>query len=67
MDTSKLAGKIAEKGYNKRSFAEKVGIKYWSFNRRMAGTSEFTLHEVQRMADVLEIRNDPSELQRIFF
>ncbi|WP_251613000.1 helix-turn-helix domain-containing protein [Senimuribacter intestinalis] len=63
MNKNLLRGKIAEKGYNQKLLAEKVGMSSNSLSRKISGKREFTLSEMISICKVLEI-DDP---KAIFF
>lgn len=64
---SRVNGKIRELRLTQGSFAELVGMNPKTFNRKMRGHADFTFDEVSRMIDAMGIRDDLSELHRIFF
>lgn len=64
---NKLRGKISEKGLSISKFAEQIGMVCNTFSRKINGGADFTWDEVEKMINVLGLKEDPSELHRIFF
>ena len=58
MDKFKLEYEIKSHGYNIESFCKEVGISRSAFYKKCdpGSTSEFTLGEIQRIMDVLELK-----------
>lgn len=52
---SKLRNAMAEKGYNVARLAGEIGINEVTLYRKLKGTTEFTLREMQSICQVLEI------------
>ena len=59
-----LKGRIVAAGLNLGEFAEKVGIPYTTFSRRMK-SKIFGSDEIERMAKVLNLT--PQDINDIFF
>lgn len=61
-NTSKLRGRIAEKGYTMGSFSKAVGISRPSLRMKLSGEREFKASEITKSCLVLEIsRHDIGE------
>lgn len=65
MNTAKLRGKIAEKGFTVKSFCEAAEINRSTFDRKMGGRSEFDREEIEKIIRVLELTDEETKL--IFF
>lgn len=63
MNVKALYDKMRERGVTVGGMCELLGISRSAFYRRTRGISEFTLSEIQRMREVLEL----STLDEIFF
>lgn len=63
MDVNKLKGKMREKKYTQATLAKKLDITTQSLSAKLNNRSQFTLSEVVKMIDVLEIENPA----KIFF
>ena len=64
----KIRGKIKELGYsNNASFAEAIEMHPKTFDRKLNGHHDFFFDEIEKMVDVFGIRNDSTEIRRIFF
>lgn len=61
----KLKGKIAESGLTQSEIAEKIGISAPSLNAKVNGARPFTIDEVQRLVQAINLTND--DLISIFF
>ncbi len=58
-NTSKLKGRIAEKGFTLSSLSEAVHISRPCVRKKINGTVDFKASEIERMCEVLEIsKND---------
>lgn len=64
-NTSKLKGKIAEKGYTFSSFADAVNISRPALRKRINGTADFKVSEIERVCSVLDIAR--AEISDYFF
>lgn len=64
-NTSKLRGRIVEKGFTLESFSEAVGMTRQTLRHRLDGTREFKVSEIQRSCEVLSISRD--EIGDYFF
>ncbi|MCI2959514.1 helix-turn-helix domain-containing protein [Agromyces atrinae] len=51
----KVAASILRSGRTKASVASAAGIPHTTFNRKIHGHTEFTISELLRIAEVLEI------------
>lgn len=60
-----LKQKIKDSGLKINFVAEKVGISYQAFWQKMEGKSKFTLEEIQKLCDVLNLSTEDRDL--IFF
>lgn len=61
-----LRAKIEQSGKKKGYLAEKCGLSYAAFNRRVSGAVEFTSSEIQALCVELGI-TDWAEKEAIFF
>lgn len=50
---------MTEMGYSRETFAEEIGMNYQSLCRRLNGTTDFSLKEMQTICKVLNI-TDPA-------
>lgn len=57
MDKLKLYYLIKSKGYKVKDFCKVVGISECAFSRKVNGKSEFTLDEIKRICEALEIKD----------
>lgn len=57
MNGNLLKAKIAERGETQGSVAKAVGMSPNSLNRKIGGKRDFTLGEVNRLCDYLQIQN----------
>ncbi len=55
MDRYKLEYEVKRKGLTLGELALKIGLSRSSLSRKMAGSTEFTLSEMQSIADVLNL------------
>ena len=55
----KLKGRMTEMGYTRPEFAKAMGLNYQSLNRRLNGTTDFTLTELVTISKLLNI-TDPA-------
>lgn len=55
IDTSKLRGRIAEKGYTISSLANEIGISRVTLGAKLHGKSDLTLSEVLKIASILDV------------
>ena len=65
MNTAKLRGKIAEKGFTITYFCEAANINRSTFDRKVAGRGEFTREEIEKIIRVLEMTDEETRI--IFF
>ncbi|WP_040328564.1 DUF739 family protein [Clostridium ihumii] len=61
MDVNKLKGKMVEKKYTQKSMAREIGITQQSLNAKLNNRSQFTLDEIVKIVNILEIE-DPIEI-----
>ena len=64
-NTSKLKGRITEKGYNLTSFSEAVHISRPCLRKRINGLADFKASEIEKICEVLEISR--SDMCSYFF
>lgn len=64
-DTKKLREKIDESGYKMRYIANKLGITYQGFLKKVNNETEFKISEVNTLCKILSISND--DMMVIFF
>lgn len=65
INTNKLKGKMAENGFTQEKLANALGISHHTMNRKILGTSEFTVGEVVKICEILKI-NDVETKVNIF-
>ncbi len=65
MKKQELKGQIRAKGFTQKSFSEALGISPASLSRKLAGTHDFTVGEIRRMKELLEL--DTDEAVTLFF
>ena len=53
VDTSRLRGKMAEKGITQGEMAQKLGIDASTFNRKMTGKGDFSVLEALCIVRIL--------------
>lgn len=58
MDLQKLKGLIREKGESYKSCAEAIGMSITSFANKMNGKSAFTVPEIHKLSDFLQLSRD---------
>ena len=56
-NTYKLKGRITEKGYSLKSFAEALHMSRPCLRSRLNGTTDFRVSEIERICDILGIAN----------
>ncbi|MBE6555771.1 MAG: DUF739 family protein [Ruminococcaceae bacterium] len=64
-NTSKLKGRIAEKGHTLTSFSGAVGISRPCLRKRINGFADFKVSEIERICTVLNIAK--AEIGDYFF
>lgn len=64
-DLTLLNDKIKDSGLMKQAIAEKAGMKYHTFARRINGFGEFTASEITGISKALNLK--ASERNAIFF
>lgn len=64
-NTSKLKGRIVEKGYTLASFSEAVNISRPCLRKRINGQVDFKTSEIERVCSTLDISR--SEMADYFF
>lgn len=57
MDKLRLLYEIKSKGYKVKDFCKIVGISSSAFSKKINGKSEFTLGEIKRICNTLEIKD----------
>lgn len=57
MKFRKLKGLMTEKGYSQNKLANRLGISVQSLNAKLNERNKFTLREVVKIVEVLEIEN----------
>lgn len=55
VDYSKLRGRIKEKNYSEKEFANLIGMSAPTFSGKLKGTTFFNTEEIKKAAKVLEI------------
>lgn len=65
VNTRKLRGKMAEKGYTQRTLAEKMKRNKNTLNAKINGKTPFTDEEIESACEALEIE-EAAEVCRIF-
>lgn len=60
-----LRKKIDESGYKLAWLAERCGITYFGFNKKLKGDTEFKASEIAILKDILKLTDE--EVQAIFF
>ncbi len=65
IDYSKLRGKIKEKNYSEKEFANLIGMSAPTFSGKLKGITFFNTEEIKRAAKVLEI--DKQDVYSYFF
>lgn len=61
----RLKGAIYRAGYTIETFSKEVGIHPLTFSRKMRGLRQFTVGEIRRIRDILNLTDE--ELLDIFF
>ena len=61
MNRDLLKGAIVSRGLNQADLAEKIGMSSNSLSRKMLGKRVFTLEEVVKICDILDI-TDPTAI-----
>lgn len=64
-NTELLRHKIDSSGYKIRFIAEKIGLTYQGFLKKINGESEFKASEIQGLSTFLSLSN--TEREQIFF
>ena len=62
---SKLRGRIREKNYSEKEFANLIGLTAPTFSGRIKGTTFFNTEEIKKAAKLLEIPNE--QIYEYFF
>ncbi|WP_010293560.1 DUF739 family protein [Clostridium senegalense] len=57
MDVNKLKGRMVEKSYTQKNMAKELGITQQALNAKLNKRSQFTLDEVVKIVNILEIDN----------
>ena len=58
MNLSKLAGKMAERGYTRRRLSEEAEITYHAWCNKLNGMTDMTIPEGLKIRDVLKMTDD---------
>ena len=61
MNTAKLHYEMERKGITTKEMAQRIGISRSAFWKKCNGISEFRQSEIQKIVEVLEIK-DPAEI-----
>lgn len=64
-DTEALRNKISEAGLKLSYVAERIGLTYQGFWKKLNNHSEFKANEIQALSELLKIRTQ--EKEKIFF
>lgn len=59
-NTNLLRGRIVEKGYTQGNIAKIIGMSYQSFSRKINNKSHFTVTEITKLCNVLDITDKDS-------
>lgn len=62
---SKLRGRIKEKNYSEKEFANLIGLTAPTFSGRIKGITFFNTEEIKKAAKLLEISNE--QIYEYFF
>lgn len=65
LNADKLRGRIVEKRLTLAQVAAMLGINVTTLHRKLAGETEFTRTEIQKLAEILELTF--GDVQLIFF
>lgn len=65
VDSEKLERLINEKGLKYRFIADKLGMSYYAFYKKLRNMNEFKASEISALCNLLEISSD--SLSSIFF
>lgn len=57
MNKTALQAEIMRKGFTAAKLSKEIGISKSAFSKKINGKSEFTLGEIQKMVDVLELES----------
>lgn len=57
VDLNKLRGKVVEKGLSQQELAVLIGIDRSTFYRKMKNGGDFSIGEVSKMAEVMQLTN----------
>ena len=55
MKKQELKGRIRAKGFTQKEFSTALGVSPASLSRKLAGTHEFTVGEIERMKKLLDL------------
>lgn len=64
-NTLKLRSVMLAKGYTQTTIAEKLNRTVQTINNKINNKAEFTLSEMQKLSDILELTSE--EREQIFF
>ncbi len=65
MKKQELKGRIRAKGFTQKEFSTALGVSPASLSRKLAGTHEFTVGEIERMKKLLDLSAE--EAVELFF
>ena len=65
LDAQKLRGKIVEAGMTQGKLAKAIGISQNTLTRKLTGRRDFTIGEIDRICDALNI-TDTEQKDQIF-
>lgn len=65
LNTSKIKGRLAERGMTQKDVAEALKIAQPTASQKINNTRPMDLNEAERLADLLDIK--PEEFQDYFF
>lgn len=54
-NTNKMLGKIVENGYTRESFSAAIGMSRRAFYNKMCGKTDWTVSEMEKICDTLNI------------
>lgn len=65
VDSNKIKALMLEKGLNQSEVAEKMGLKYKTFNKKINNTLPFLTKEIESLCEILKIKQ--TDIGKIFF
>ncbi len=63
LDAQKLKGKIVEAGITQGELAKRIGISQNTLTRKLTGRRDFTIGEIDRICNVLQITDNSLKAQ----